>query len=75
VEATSKRQAVPRQIVQRTIEAAEHRAAFLDASKFATRLKTPRGLTPTNTSADRYGYDSTHFITGLNTLSNPICIG
>jgi hypothetical protein len=44
--ATSKRQVVPRQIVQRTSEAAEHRPAVPDAYNFAKRLKTPRGLTP-----------------------------
>ena len=60
MEATSKRQAVPRQIVQRTSEVAEQRAALLDAYKFATRLKTPKGLTPYETSADRYGLDPLH---------------
>src|ERR1044072_8842088 len=52
----------------------DHRAAFLNAYKFAKRLKTLRGLTSYEAickagadEPDRFKYDPTHLTPGLNT--------
>ena len=72
--ATSKRQIVPRQIVQRTSEPTEHGPTFLAARNFAKRLKTPRGsllnehiCNAGQTTRPVQIHDPTHFITALNT--------